>query len=184
MARQMTDVNIKRLQAIIDEEETKFDSKLGQMKFFQHCADLYNTSRVIDIYTGRDHTKDLTASVIYLRYKNPKSEQDRITTNVKGTRGKHLAGKKLSADHKEALKKRKRSRPFSRADELKSSWMNVEFPDLVEKVISTGSTKDRIKLKCLNCSNGVTAEVADCRQFDCALYDIRPYRRIKGEIKQ
>lgn len=57
-------------------------------------------------------------------------------------------------------------------------------PDMREGLSKTiqkaqsGSLKARIKLKCLECSVWQKGEVANCQVTDCALFDVRPYKRV------
>jgi hypothetical protein len=57
-----------------------------------------------------------------------------------------------------------------------------EFPKIALPLIAkveNGSMAAAVKLKCLDCSGWVKAEVRDCVIRECPLYPVRPYQKIR-----
>lgn len=99
--------------------------------------------------------------------------------DIETPRGKKGAGLGMR------IKRRKRMDVFAGKPEVQKSfkemrkelplWTNGRFLPVIEK-IESGSLTAAVKLKCLECSGFISADVRTCGSTGCSLWPFRPYQ--------
>ena len=180
MAKVPVSVDREKLVAAIRQAEANGPLE-NQTALFVRAAELYNRN---------SPPREISHSVVYLRIREWKIE---IKTQP-GKKGRQ-AGVKLSDEQKakmqagRALAGPRGSKQMSKIKNLKEVFEEQrkstpkEFHYLLEKA-QAGSKVAALKIKCLDCAAWQRSEVANCGILGCGLYHIRPYKKVKAEVKE
>jgi len=164
MARITILVDKKKLEKAITEVE--------MYKTFNNRTELYND--VADHFNNKFPTnKHVTGAVIYLRVRE--FNLDNVIKTPKGKRGAKSGERLAIARANGQIVKRSRK---DKIDKIDVNWeqMYNEFPDRFHSHIDrmkNGSLKSAVILKCIDCCNYQSAEVARCAVKTCPLYAFR-----------
>lgn len=157
-----------RVKIPVDPQKLKLEiDQLENQQQFQNRSELFAALAATD-WAKR---LNLTPSVIYLR------------VNEFGINLKTPLGKKGNPALKGGGGKRKERVATSKVSKAITALGKLYKREKLAAKVLTGSLAGAIKMKCIDCTNNNTKEIAKCESIDCPLYLVRPYQSNKQDLE-